>query len=739
MERKRSTSEKSETLRKQSSETVDRPKTSSGTAEKSALLGKRNQSDTNLSKKPPGATYSLTPTLNHGDGRRASQSSKVTITKAGNTSSIGGASPTHNRSSSATSALSATGMRNRPPSRREQREGRSILDEVEGTLSATITELQELNSVWHSGGPPVPEIHPAFREQMKSPSSAASPRDQSGVDYFSVKDQRRSSSAGPQTVSATIRPASQSLPPTPMNATHQKHLSSDQNRLLEMKAAYDSQKRKVLSLTEENEQLKQQLSFALKKMAEADAVRAERDKFERESKDARAARDSIAEDLRTAQLGFEAAENRLHAVEARLEEANQLKVDVLEHNNELQERMAAQKQRLSQLSREVEELRERPDADTVYAVRRQSIEVEAKNRALEEQVRAKGGRTDLAGIVADLKFRLDDAARGRKERDDRIHQLEATVGSLTTDLERERATHADAAMLSQQAQQRLLTESQQSALRIADLQQKAAAADKASRAALQERDKFEQLLLAEFRRTAIEIHGRQHPAEPLLSKRMDVDGAVAQIRAKAEAALRDEKDKAKAKPSYDGAEYGDGDGDDARIKELEREVEYHLKDIVLYKLDVKGYKKDLRKAQTRIQELEQWARANGAPPTARDHPPNGTLVNGDGPLTPPRQRPGEKQTFRTPAQYHQPVQPPTMEHEMEQRPSISSQSSDGTVPALSLSSTVTEGSPETPKAELGVAVALKVPHMGKGSVQPETYQPNGSPVMARRGRGMTVV
>ena len=504
-----------------------------------------------------------------------------------------------------------------------------------------------------------------------------------------------------------------------------------------MKAAYDSQKRKVLGLAEENEQMKKQLSFALKKMAEADAVRAERDKFERESKDARAIRDSMAEDLRTAQLGFEAAENRLHAVEARLEEANAQKIDVLEHNNELQERMVVQKQRLSQLSREVEQLRERPDADTVYAVRRQSIEVEAKNRALEEQVRAKGGRTDLAGIVADLKFRLDDAGRGHKERDDRIRQLEATVNSLTTDLERERATHADEATLSQQAQQRLLTELQQSALRIADLQQKAAAADKASRAALQERDKFEQLLLAEFRRTAIEIHGRQHPAEPLLSKRMDVDGAVAQIRAKAEAALRDEKDKAKDKPSYDGAEYGDDDSDEAKINELEREVEYHLKDIVLYKLDVKGYKKDLRKAQTRIHELEQWARAHGGPPPGRAAAPNGTLPPADAPATPPRPRPPEKHPLRALAQLHQPVLPP--EPDMEQRPSISSQSSDGTAPPLSLGSTATDGSPETPRAELGVAVALKVPHLGKGSVQADAYQPDGSPVMARRGGGMTVV
>lgn len=618
-------------------------------------------------------------------------------------------------------------MKNRPPSRREKEDDRSILDEVEGTLSATITELQELNAVWHGHSPPVPEIHPAFRELNKaSPVHASTPTQQNGPDYFSAKAHKRSSSSGPSPVSVPTRPISQSLPPTPLNATHPKRLSTEQIRLQELQSAHDSQKRKNTTLAEENEQLKKQLSFALKRIAETDAVRSERDKFEKDYKETRSKHDAISEELGVTKLTVEAAQNRLHAVEARLEEANEQKIDVLEHNNDLQERMTAMQKQIAKLSREISELRTRPDRAELLAVRRQSIEVDAKNRVLEEQVKAKGGRTDLASIVADLKFRLDDAERAKKDKDDRIQQLEAGLEKLREELKQKRESYQNMTSLSQQAQQKLMSESQQSALRITELQQKVSAQEKATRSAQAERDKFEQLLLAEFRRTAIEIHARQHPAEPLLSKKMDVESAIQQIRQKAESALKEGKDK---KPSYDGVDYDD---EEKRIRELEREVEYYLKDIVLYKLDVKGYKKDLRKTQSRIQELEQRARANGCPHV--DKP----SANGNAPSTPPQQN--AKQVLRPPMQFHHPVQAPH-ETDAEQRPSISSQSSDSTAPGMSVGSTGTEGSPETPRAELGVAVALKVPATGRvvGAGGPESYQPKGSPVRKRTGMGLAMI
>lgn len=731
VDRKRSGSEKSDGPRKQSSETIERPKTSTGTTERSALAGKRNQSDTSLSRKHSGPTYSLTPSVSHSDSRRASQASKATIAKSTSSASNGSGSRPHQRSGSATSAQSSAMVRNRPPGRKEKEDDRTILDEVEGTLSATITELQELNAVWHTHSPPVPEIHPAFREANKaSPVFASTPTQQNGTDYFTVKSHKRSSSTGQAPVSASTLSTSQSLPPTPLNASHPKRLSSEQSRLQEIQAAFESQKRKAFTLAEENEQLREQLCFALKKISETDAIRNERDKFERDFKDTRSKHEAIVEELSVANVTVEVTENRLHAVEARLEEANEQKVDVLEHNNDLQEQMVAMQKQIAGLSKEISELRTRPDQATINAVRRQSIEIQARNHALEEQIRAKGGRTDLASIVADLKFRLDDADRVKKEKDSQIAELGSTIAKLQDELKQKRESYQNMTALSQQAQQKLMSETQQSTIRITELQGKVSGAEKERRTAQAERDKFEQLLLAEFRRTAIEIHGRQHPAEPLLAKKMDVDGAVAQIRQKAELALKEGAEK--SKPSYDGADYDD---EEKKIRDLEREVEYYLKDIVLYKLDVKGYKKDLRKAQARIQELEHRARLNGCPEVDRDK------RSGSGtPSTPPQQM-GE-QTLRTPLQYHQLVQPLTKEQEAEQRPSISSQSSSSTGPGMSMGSTGTEGSPETPRAELGVAVALKVPATGKGNVAPhglETYQPRGSPVKRRPGAGLNMI
>ena len=61
--RKKSLPGDSEGSRKQPSDIGDRPKTSSGTSKQSALAGKRNQSETNLSRRPSGPVYSLTPSI----------------------------------------------------------------------------------------------------------------------------------------------------------------------------------------------------------------------------------------------------------------------------------------------------------------------------------------------------------------------------------------------------------------------------------------------------------------------------------------------------------------------------------------------------------------------------------------------------------------------------------------------------------------------------------------------------
>ena len=467
-------------------------------------------------------------------------------------------------------------------------------------------------------------------------------------------------------------------------------------------------------------------------------MRLERDKFERELKEAR----KTVEELR---VEAEAATNQLLAVEGRLEEVNVQKVDVLEENGELRGRVAELRREAKRLEGEVEELR-------VGAMKRgvegegRSWAVVVKQEEEKEEEEEEERKADLPSVVVDLRFRLEDAERVGNEKEGRIKELEQSHTLLKEELQKQQDVYTKMASLAEQAQRKVMSDCQLSAAKIAELTQKLNDKAKEAKAVQSERDKFEQLLLAEFRRTAIEIHARTHPAESLLSQKIDVDATVKQIRAKAESSLKD------AKPDYEGAEYSDDV--ERRVKDFRKEIDYYLKDIILYKLDVKGYKKDLRKAQSKIQELEKWARENGFPyvdnKASKEPPstppqtilPQQSQGKMPSPSTPPQMRLSQQSQENAPRQLQPPVQLqyPVQQlqqrrdedmRETEQRPSISSQSDDSTAPALSIGSTACEGSPDTPKAEVGIAVAFAVPQKGMESVQ--THHPPASPVNSAVG------
>jgi hypothetical protein len=531
------------------------------------------------------------------------------------------------------------------------------------------------------------EIHPALRDRARISPPLSSSTPQSTPDNFAPGTGQSSAVAAAASVAAAhqTQRTSHSLPPTPLLPTRPSSATVVQS-------AHDAQRR----LNAENDILRTQLSVALKRFAETDAVRLERDKFERELKEARA---------RCRELGIaaEAAVNKLISVEGRLEEANVQKVDVLEENGDLREKVGG----------------------LLRDVRRLEAEIEGRKR---QSARGPGEETDLPSVVADLTFRLDDAEKVGREREGRIKELEQSNALLKEELHKKQEFYAEMTCLAEQAQQKVMNDCQLGAAKIAELTQKLDVKAKEARAAQSERDKFEQLLLAEFRRAAIEIHARTHPSESLLSQKMDVETAVKQIRAKAESNLRELKN---GKSDYEGTAYS-GDDMEVRIKDLEKEVDYYLKDIVLYKLDVKGYKKDLRKAQNKIQELEQWAKEKGFPYVDNKVPPSTS------PQTRlPRQSQGKApRQLQPPVELHYPVQQPQEQRDgeirdMEQRPSISSQSDDSTVPPLSVGSTACEASPETPKARVAIAVAFPIPKNEAESVQ--TYQPTGSPVRTAAG------
>src|SRR5262249_13209100 len=151
----------------------------------------------------------------------------------------------HHRTSSTTSTRStATIIKAKSPTKPKTSTDRTILDEVEGTLSATITELQELNGVWHGHSPSLPEIHPALRDQAK-PSPPLSSTPQSTPDNFAPGTSQ--SSSAPQTQRSSL-----SLPPTPL-------ITSRPSSTTALQSAHDAHRR----LIAENDTLRTQLSVTL--------------------------------------------------------------------------------------------------------------------------------------------------------------------------------------------------------------------------------------------------------------------------------------------------------------------------------------------------------------------------------------------------------------------------------------------------------------------------------------------
>ena len=261
----------------------------------------------------------------------------------------------------------------------------------------------------------------------------------------------------------------------------------------------------------------------------------------------------------------------------------------------------------------------------------------------------------MPSTVAELTFKLEDAQRTITEKDRYIEELECQNEDLSKEMD---LLRDDRAKLSDtnNALQSMRTPQP----RLNQLERKIAEQKEEHRAIKAESDKYLQLLYTELRRTANEVHKREHPASGLLDKRTNVKKAMADVQANAEKHVANElyPDPSRT-PEY-------------RVEELEQEIKYHLKDIVLYKLDVKGYKKDLKRAQAKIKQLTEAAAL---------HYPSDSL---------------------------------------EARPSISSQSSSSTVPQLSSAGTASESEVPTPTASAGVA-ANGVRHIV------QAWTPNVSP------------
>ncbi|RDI84212.1 hypothetical protein Vi05172_g5848 [Venturia inaequalis] len=516
---------------------VSRPKTSS--CGDPPYRRKRSGS---LTGRLPATTpsYSLTPTITPQHSRGPSinavqnnRTSRDTLNKSNSTASANGFAPRSRASSSSRMSI-RTQITTRANGWRSPVEQTSILDGVEGTLNATITELQDLQSGYNNN------------DNVSGSSGSVGSDDQAHS----------------------------------------------------IQSIYDSQKRDLHTALAENDALKKQLSLLRTRLANNHTIQIERDQLEEMYRESQANLQesvkhgqTLIDKLRLSRDKEEASRNNISELKHRLEEANMHKLDALHRHHELEdalklveknykmlqeEREIVEQKSLSfeaeksvlrleiaklpALHQEIAKLRQRPHKSALDEALNKRKAAEERARNLEQQ--ASNDRADLPSIIADLDFKMEDLQRGLIDKDRRIEELEAANRLLTKNAK------FDKNCLAEQ--------------------------HKTFRTIQAERDQLRQLIHTEFRRTANEVQKREHPASALLERKVEVDSTIMEVRKRAREFLGSEKRK----------------GDDpaatraSRVKELEQEIDYHVKDIILYKLDVKGYKKDLKRAQTKLARLE---------------------------------------------------------------------------------------------------------------------------------------
>jgi hypothetical protein len=648
---------------------ISRPKTSQSMESRPATQGGRKRSGSSASKgsKP---TYSLTPAISPATSRRPSLSG-ADIQKIAQDALAKSNSNASHRSSARPRSNSRTSITIPPPERPAPvpSPARSVLDEVEGTLSATIKELQDLQSDWD----PVAAVRPTRMSSLmyRAPSAPEAARSAPPIqEHFTARSYSADSAAahamGEEKYPASPAP---SVPTTPKSSTVSKNNTlampeaPSLGRMQSIQIAYEKSKAAAHKLGVENDTLKQQMKFLRERFAEMSELKSEKETLEVALKEARSAIEASFAELQVSQTNEQATQNNLMNITRRLEEANVQKVDVLGENSDLQDKVFSLEKGMKQMRQEMEELRKRPEASELEGVKNKLSKAEEENKLLGEQAEAAEGRADLPAVVADLSFRLEDLKRAVTEKDKYIEELESQTAGLSKEMEQLREERAklneDNTLLRMQS-------TKSSHKRLSHLEKQIVEIEKSRHAAQQESERHLQLLKEQLRRHANDVHKREHPASNMLEKKLNIEEAIAEIRLKAERRLTQEQN-------------GDVDEEDVeepetRIAHLEKEVEYHIKDIVLYKLDVKGYRKDLKRAKEKIAALTEAATAAEAAAAAA-------------------------------------------RAQQEARPSISSQSSSTSVPQLSPSVTHTgfsdsdRSEPVTPSIATALQVQMPVRHI----------------------------
>jgi len=348
-------------------------------------------------------------------------------------------------------------------------------------------------------------------------------------------------------------------------------------------SSLENQKRASQESAIEVETLKRKLSLCRKAVAEANEVRRERDQL-RDAAERSGRRILQLKDIvRKAKEHEKSLKNAVGDFEARLIDANNERIDVLEGFDEASSTVRRLTEHGRGLKKEIEDLRSR----LFYSTGRHASDTTLALPETNTTLRPKHSRTksDIAGLASTndpLLQQLRDLKQLVATRDATIRQLQGDSMRYQNKSDSTATDHRAAAS----GQYQRITDLE---LSLTQCQQKLAEAQA-------DCERYNSLLHNELRRQSRYAAQRPHASMP----KIEAD------------AFAEAMEKIQFNTWASDASAGTESGRTATAS-LERELEYCFKEIVLYKMDIRGYRKDIRRAQTEIESLR--ATSIPRPPT----------------------------------------------------------------------------------------------------------------------------
>lgn len=547
----------------------------------------------------------------------------------------------------------------------------SILDEVEGSLAATLRDFQTLQGSWHHDSPPAtpeqiygppPLYQPNGEGQRRGSSTSLQPGDTS---FFSLAnwDPQQMAAAIAQQQAMVNGNASQSQPNTPLrNGPPVSVLTSDyadfDPKYAAIQQAYEEQKKTIHIMHIESNGAKKQIEFLRARLAEFEndkttlqqTVRDAEEKIQvtlvklREAKvgelaahrEIAAAKNTMSimetrsehdqKKVKALAAELEGERETVDKVQAKLEEANTHKVDLQEREFENRKEIIVTKKKLKKAVDELTSMkraqRNTIDEHTVAAEKQRQLLIQTKaeleqtkkqNAAFTElQAQLQAARSEISSL-SETRTRLEESQKQNSILESELQKL--SLSDLPTRVA-EQAIHIEA-LQSELATRTLTIELPPSIHTPSSTPTfSITAASPTSPHSSSEVDDMRRMMevMDKTRRDVVAERDRLAALLHAELRRVAVEEhdkkhpSLPFLKGKTDVESTRDLLRSRAK-EYVQTHTTSTPGSEKNTEQLEKEIEYYLNDIVLYKLDVKGYKKDLRKAEKRIRELSGLGRS----------------------------------------------------------------------------------------------------------------------------------